>query len=335
MLQLGLANCSLIDLPQPTLTKGIIVSTEIRIRRDAISFGSYLLFLSFFVFPFLGLIWGIIHFWGHGVDWFYLIVFIVMYTPTALGTTAGYHRYFTHESFQAKRWVKILLGLFGSAAIQGLIRTWGPLHDLHHKESDGARDPHSPVMPGDDLWTLCKGFWHAQIGWMFLKQDLPTNTPCAIRLNNDPIVRFIDRWILLWITLGGILPALAGYLYEGSWLGAWYGFLWGGLIRVFFHQHFTSAVNSVCHIWGERKFRTGDRSADNRFIALFTFGEGFHNGHHAAKKSALHALENPKMDLTYQFLKLLERFGFVWDVDKFVPSKERLDSLRVVDNCKE
>lgn len=304
-------------------------TTDQGLQRKAIPLGSYIMFLTFFIAPFVGVLTAIYYWWGHGVDTFYLVLFAVMYVLTALGTTGGYHRLFTHESFTPTPFAKLMFGIFGSMAIQGKIYTWCTLHDVHHKNSDKQNDPHSPVMLGDGFWTLCKGFWHAQIGWMFIQQPLPHESKCAIRLSNDPIVRFVDRYILLWISLGGLVPAYLGYIHEGNLLGAWYGFLWGGLVRVFFHQHFTSAVNSICHIWGKRKFRTGDRSTDNWFVAIFTFGEGFHNGHHAFMRSSCHGLDTPWYDMTYQFLKLLELLGFVRDVDKTIPDSERLSSLRI------
>ncbi|MEK7184644.1 MAG: acyl-CoA desaturase [Patescibacteria group bacterium] len=293
-----------------------------------IDFGSYVMFLTFFIAPVVGVVIAVYCMWENGVDWFYLSVFLFMYLITAFGTTGGYHRLFTHESYYAKPWVKFLIAIAGSSAVQGKIFTWCTLHKLHHEKSDKSGDPHSPLVPGDSLLTLFKGLWHSQIGWMFIKHKLPDNE-FTRRLKNDPIVQFVDRYIVLWIFLGGLIPASLGYMHSGKISGAFYGFLWGGLVRIFFHQHFTSAVNSICHVWGKRKYKTGDRSTDNWFIAIFTLGEGYHNGHHVAQKSALHSLDFPLADMTFLILLLMEKLGMVYNVRQFVPRKEKLETLRV------
>ncbi len=296
-------------------------------KRETVSFGSYLLFLAFFIIPFLGFVIAMIDWWKHGLDPFYPLVMVIMYTITGLGITGGYHRLFTHESFKAKPWVKLAFGIAGSAAVQGQIFTWVVLHDIHHKESDKSGDPHSPIIPGKSgLWAVICGFCHVHFGWVFKKYPLP-DSKCARRLQADPIVRFVDRYILVWIILSGVASSLAGYIHDGSWRGAWLGFLWGGLVRVFFHQHATSSVNSVCHLWGKREFHTGDHSTNNILVALITFGEGAHNSHHAFMRSALHYLDKPWLDGTYLFTKLLEKCNLVWDVQ--VPSRERIEQLRI------
>lgn len=290
------------------------------LERKRIGLGSYILFLTFFIAPFVGLIVAIISTWNSGVDWYYLAIFATMYLITAFGTTGGYHRLFTHESYYAKPWVKLLIGIAGSMAVQGKIYTWCSLHRVHHQNSDKPGDPHSPVLPGDSVLTMIKGLWHAQIGWMFMDYRIEENT-FTRNLKNDPIVTFIDRYIILWVALGGIIPAILGYFHDGI-KGIFLGFVWGGLVRIFFHQHVTSAVNSICHVFGKRRYNTGDKSTDNWLIAILALGEGFHNGHHAFQKSALHGVDTTYLDSTYITLRVMESLGMIEIHKNFIPNDD-------------
>ncbi|MEI6345932.1 MAG: acyl-CoA desaturase [bacterium] len=283
--------------------------------------------ITFWLLPFLGLIGTIVFQIHEGtIDWFYPGLFLGCYLVAGFGTTVFYHRYFTHESFKALPIVELLGGIAGSMAGQGKIQVWCSTHGHHHQHSDQDDDPHSPwkycierhKISFGNLWL---GFWHAQFGWML--QGIPLrNNAFYRRLSANPTVQFIDRHLVLWILLGFLLPTLFGYLHEHTWKGALLGFLWGGAVRMFIHQHTTSLVNSYCHLFGTRPFKSKDYSTDSWLIALLALGEGFHNGHHVFPNSPLHGIHYRYLDLSYLFIRLLELFGLAKDVKKKIPSPE-------------
>ncbi|KKU67841.1 MAG: Delta-9 acyl-phospholipid desaturase [Parcubacteria group bacterium GW2011_GWA2_47_16] len=194
------------------------------------------LFTALAVFaPPIGVIIAIIHAWGWGVNMTQLMLTILFYLITGFGITVGYHRLFTHRSFQAKPWLRVYLGIAGSMALEGSVFDWCTWHDWHHDWSDTDKDKHSPHGKGKGFWGKAKDLFHAHVGWIFgapppsekLKQErIP-------HLLSDPLLRFVDRHFPLWVTLSIALPTLLGGLLEWSWKGALLGFLWGGLVRIF------------------------------------------------------------------------------------------------------
>jgi stearoyl-CoA desaturase (Delta-9 desaturase) len=280
--------------------------------------------LLFLFFPFVALIWGIYDSVKNGLDPFYIYMFGAFYMPTSCGITVGHHRYFTHDSFKTSWLVEFFLAVCGTMAIQGRLREWVGNHKDHHWHSDRKGDPHSPHEGfGDNFWGLCKGFLFAQFGWLL------SHTPSASvrKLKLSPVAEFVDRTTPVWYALSGILPATIGYLHTLTWEGAWLGFLWGGLIRLFALSHSTWLVNSYCHLFGRRKFDSRDKSTDSFLVALLTNGEGFHNGHHAFPKSALHGIDHRGIDVSYLIIKTMEFFGLVWNVR--VPSPMEIEAKRL------
>jgi stearoyl-CoA desaturase (delta-9 desaturase) len=257
------------------------------------------------ILPFLGLIAGIALLWGHGFSWAQLGVFLGMYFLTALGITVGYHRLFTHRAFEATRPVKLILALLGSMAVEGSLCKWVATHRLHHNRSDTPDDPHSPNLYGNGILATLRGFWHAHVGWMF-DADSPNLSRYVRDLLPDRLLCAVSKLFPLWAVVGLLIPTLLGGLLTWSWFGALVGFVWGGLARVFLVHHVTFSINSVCHLWGRRPFRTQDQSRNNLVFGVVGLGEGWHNNHHAFPNSARHGLKWWQIDVSYLVIRLLE-----------------------------
>ena len=263
--------------------------------------------------PFLGLLAGILLFWGRGFSWIQLGLFLGMYLLTALGVTLGYHRLFAHQSFETIWPVKLTLGILGSMAFEGPLFKWVAMHRMHHHHSDSRYDPHSPHASGGGFLPTIRGFWHAHVGWMFAA-DPPGLVRYTHDLLADPLLRAVSKLFLLWAILGLLIPAALGGVLTGTWIGALMGFIWGGLARLFFVHHMTFSINSVCHIWGRRPFRTRDQSRNNLVFGVLGMGEGWHNNHHAFPASARHGLKWWQMDATYLVIRALKAVRLVWKV---------------------
>lgn len=275
--------------------------------------------------PFAGLIAAAVMLWGIALDWTHLAVFVVMYIGTGLGITVGYHRYFTHRSFKAPRPVQLVLGVLGSMAVQGPVLEWVATHRQHHQHSDDDHDPHTPHGHGESVMGVIRGMWHAHLGWLFDSQ--PRGMGRYVKdLQRDGLVRFISRLFPYWVVLGLLIPAALGFVLTGTWIGALLGFIWGGLVRIFFVHHITWSVNSVCHIWGAKPFRTHDESRDNPIVGVLALGEGWHNSHHAFPTSARHGLGWWKLDLSYLVIRAMALVGLASEIR--VPNARRLAAKR-------
>jgi len=294
--------------------------------------------------PPLGLIAAIVLLWGTGITWPILAIMVIGYILTAFGVTVGYHRYFTHKSFECGPVVRFILGVLGSMAAEGPVIRWVAMHRRHHQFSDHEGDPHSPhaykgqhhhhrhkPIPGEPteeshhagLGNVLKGFWHAHMGWFFraLPKDIARYCPDLLA---DPTTRFVDRTFWVWILLSAVLPAVAGGLWLGTWMGALQGFLWGGLVRLLCVHHVTWSINSVCHLWGTRPFNSHDHSRNNVIMGILGMGEGWHNNHHAFPTSARHGLRWWQFDSSYILIKLLSYVGLTKNIR--VPDQSRLDA---------
>jgi stearoyl-CoA desaturase (delta-9 desaturase) len=257
-----------------------------------------------------------------------IVLAVVFYAITGHGVTAGYHRLFAHRSFQARRGVKIALALAGSLAFEGAVIGWVANHRRHHAYTDRIGDPHSPYLAGDKPWSRTRGAFHAHIGWLF--QGQPTDVKrWAPDLAADPDLVLIDRLfpLLCVVSLGA--PTLIGWAVTGTAAGALGAFVWAGLVRVFVLQHATFAVNSACHIWGSRPFRTRatDRATNFAPLAVFAMGENWHNLHHSLPRAARHGVDRGQLDSTARLIRLLEVGGLISDVRW--PSSELLDTRRL------
>ncbi|MCI0629670.1 MAG: fatty acid desaturase [Phycisphaerales bacterium] len=281
--------------------------------------------LATVLLPFAGLVVAMILLWHVAFSWVYLMLLGVMYVITAFGVTVGFHRLFTHKSFQTSKPVELVLGVLGSMSIQGPLLTWVAVHRRHHHHSDDDGDPHSPHLHGDTIIATLRGFFHSHVGWMFTKH--PDNLDHYVQdLRKDGLMRAVSALFPLWAVLGLLVPAALGGLLTWSWTGILLGLIWGGLVRVFIGHHLTWSVNSVCHIWGGRPFRSNDESRNNLLLGILAFGEGWHNNHHAFPTSARHGLRWWQIDLSYIVIRGMELLGLARAVR--VPSVDRIEAKR-------
>ncbi len=282
---------------------------------------------TFVILPFLAVIAAVPLSWGGGLNWTQVLIGGFFYLFTGIGVTVGFHRYFTHGAFKAKRWLRITLAVAGSMAVEGPIIQWVANHRRHHKYSDQEGDPHSPWRFGESAWGLTKGLLYAHVGWMG-NRDQTNQVRFAKDLFDDKDINLINKLSLPFMVLSFILPALFGGLITGSWQGALAALLWAGIIRVGLLHHITWSINSVCHVYGERPFKTtkGDKAANFWPLAIFSFGESWHNSHHADPTCARHGVEKGQIDISARAIWLFEQFGWVSDVRW--PKKERFEKLR-------
>jgi stearoyl-CoA desaturase (delta-9 desaturase) len=231
--------------------------------------------------------------WGGALHWQDLLVLAILYLVTGLGITVGYHRLFTHRSFKTSRALRAAFAVLGSMAVEGSVVEWVATHRRHHDFSDKPGDPHSPhvdVAPG---WRgALKGLAHAHVGWLFGGKERANPARYARDLLSDRDLRLISR------------------------------LLWGGGARIFLLHHATFSINSLCHYFGRHSFRTGDESRNLAWLAPITFGESWHNNHHAFPTSARHGLRRRQLDLGGWLIDVLERLGLAWDVVRVSADKQ-------------
>ncbi|MEU0539709.1 acyl-CoA desaturase [Nocardia sp. NPDC005978] len=239
-----------------------------------------------------------------------------LYAVAIFGITAGYHRCFTHRSFAARGPLKAALALAGGIALEGPVTLWAAEHRRHHRYSDAPGDPHSPWRFGTSRTALLRGLIHAQVGWFVTAPSRSDRERYVPDLLADPILRRIDRCYPVIAAASLLLPALIGGLVTASAHGAVTAFLWAGLVRYALVHHVTWSVNSICHAFGDRHYSTrgADQSRDVRWIALLTFGEGWHNLHHANPTSARHGGLPGQHDPTAALIRIFERLGWAYDV---------------------
>jgi stearoyl-CoA desaturase (delta-9 desaturase) len=264
--------------------------------------------LATVLLPYAGLACGIFLFWNRGVNGLDLAVFGVMYCITVLGIGMGFHRLIAHRAYQATTFLRTSLVIAGSMAAQGPVIFWTAVHRRHHSYSDREGDPHSPHLHGEGAVEVLKGLWHSHMGWLF-NHELTDWGTYVRDLLHDRLIFKLNRMYFAWITLGLLLPAVAEGLITMSWLGFGRGFLWGGLIRVLVVHHTTWSINSVCHVFGSQPYQVKDHSTNNVVLAIPTFGESWHNNHHAFPSSAVHGLEWWQVDITGSMIKLCAKLG--------------------------
>ena len=289
------------------------------------STGSRTATLLAIVVPMLGLVTAVVLLWGVGFSWVHLVLLVGGYIATGLGITVGYHRLFTHRSFEAGPVLTAVLGILGSMAVEGSILHWVSIHRRHHQHSDLEDDPHSPHTHGDGFLSALRGLYHAHVGWCF-EPNPPAMHRYVPDLEADPLVRRLNALFPLWVALGLLIPAAIAFAVTGTWLGAALGLIWGGLVRIFVVHHITWSINSACHLWGSRPFVTHDHSRNNVVFGVLGLGEGWHNNHHAFPTSARHGLKWWQFDLSYLVILGLKRLGLARKVR--VPGRERIDAKR-------
>jgi stearoyl-CoA desaturase (delta-9 desaturase) len=276
------------------------------------------LVLAVVLIPFAGFVaavaWGVVA----PVD---VVLFAAMYLVSTFGITIGFHRLFTHRSFECTRAVKIAFAIAGSLAVQGPVIRWVADHRRHHAFSDKPGDPHSPHLdrPSGVSETLRQVF-HAHIGWFFASEKTRVKRFAPDLLADADIVR-IDRHYFAWVVLTLAIPFALGGAATHSWRGALSGLLWGGLARLFLVHHVTWSINSICHVFGARPYETRDRSTNNLWLAIPSLGEAWHNAHHAFPTSAVHGLGKYEIDPSAWVIGGLERLGLAWNVKRPTPAQ--------------
>jgi stearoyl-CoA desaturase (delta-9 desaturase) len=277
----------------------------------------------FVVVPFVALAAAIPLAWGWGLSTVDIALAAVIYIVAGFGVTAGYHRLLTHGSFKARRGLRVGLAVAGSFAVQGSPIQWVANHRRHHAFADREGDPHSPWRYGTSVAALLKGLGHAHVGWM-LRRELSNRARFAPDMLNDKDIRLVGKLFGPLAALSLLAPALAGLMISGSWTGALTAFFWAGLVRMALLHHVTWAVNSVCHVFGERPFESRDKATNFWPLAILSFGESWHNSHHADPTGARHGVMRGQIDPSARLIWMFEKLG--WARDVRWPVRERLEA---------
>jgi stearoyl-CoA desaturase (Delta-9 desaturase) len=230
----------------------------------------------------------------------------------------------THRSFETGRALRGTLAALGSAAIEGPVISWVADHRRHHTFSDEEGDPHSPhVGHGGGVRGTVRGLFHAHVGWLFIHTNRGSKQRYARDLLRDPVIKFVDRTFLLWAIAGLGVAFGLGVALGGTVAAGLTALLWGGGVRMFVVHHVTYSINSLCHVFGRRPFDTGDESRNLAWLAVPTFGEAWHNNHHAFPTSAVHGLGRRQIDVSALVIGGLERLGLVWNVVRVSPEVQQ------------
>ena len=226
----------------------------------------------------------------------FFITALLYWATTGLGISLGYHRLHTHRSFKAPTWLDYTFAVCGSLTLEGGPISWVATHRIHHQKSDQEGDPHSPR----------DGAWWSHVGWLIFGEANHANTKGMSKYAPDLAKKPFYIWLNNWhwvpmVIMGVVLLALGGVPL----------FLWGIFVRVVFGLHATWLVNSATHMWGSRRFNTRDDSRNNWWVAAITFGEGWHNNHHAHPTSARHGLAWYEFDPSWLLLRVMRKVGLV------------------------
>jgi stearoyl-CoA desaturase (Delta-9 desaturase) len=314
----------------PRGATGGIPRTQPRVPRPDLDDKSNPTFQRFLVglfvaVPLVALVAAIPLLWGWGLDWHAVVIALVFYWVSGLGVTVGYHRYFTHGSFKAKTGLRVAMAIAGSLAIEGPVITWVSDHRRHHKYSDREGDPHSPWRYGDDWKALSKGLVYAHIGWLF-DPNKTSQEKFSPDLLADRRIKAVDKQFAALVGVSLLLPALIGGLWGMSWQGALTAFFWGSLVRVALLHHVTWSINSICHTFGSEEFEVRDKSRNVAWLAIASFGESWHNLHHADPTCARHGALKGQLDPSARVIRWFEQLGWAYDVRW--PDEERLTAKR-------
>ncbi|MBK6759824.1 MAG: fatty acid desaturase [Ignavibacteria bacterium] len=260
--------------------------------------------IALLALPLLGTIYAIWAAFQGDISTFNVLMCVIGVILTEYGITMGYHRLVVHKAYEPHPVLKAIVLALGSMAFQGPVVNWASVHTKHHAFSDQEGDPHSPTI---------SGFLYAHFEWL-----LAMNTPnmneikakWGARYTKDPMIDWFSRTFLFWGLGSLVIPAIIGY-FVGGGHGAWMGFIWGGLVRIFISSHVTWSVNSVCHYVGGRMFTTTDKSRNNLIVGILALGEGWHNNHNAFPASAFHGMKWWQIDVTGLSIRLFEAIGLV------------------------
>ena len=266
---------------------------------------------------------------GNVFQWQDILILGLSYVVVGTGITVGFHRLLTHRSFKCSRFLRAGFAALGSAAAEGPVIDWVATHRKHHQYSDDHGDPHSPHGHGSGFRGALRGLAHAHIGWVFSDMEVADESRYAKDLLADPLIRFVDRTFVVWVLVGLAAAFGLGVALTGSVVGGLTALLWGGAARIFLMHHATFSINSLCHFFGRKDYATGDESRNLAWLAIPTWGEAWHNNHHAFPTSYRHGLRRWQIDPSAGVIRLLEIVGLAWDVVRVDPARMRTKALPV------
>lgn len=244
-----------------------------------------------------------------GISWEMVLLCIVSYYVRMFGITAGYHRYFSHRAYKTSRIFQFMLAFLAMTSTQKSALWWAWHHRHHHKYSDKPEDVHSPKQ---------NGFWWAHMFWIMSKDwDRPDLTKVK------DLTQFPE---LMWLHRNANVPTVFYAVLMATCFG-WEGLLWGYFISTAILYHGTFTINSLTHVYGTKRYETGDESRNNFWLALVTLGEGWHNNHHFYQSTANQGWFWYELDVSYMLLKALSWFGIVWDL-RTPPEKIKFAHLK-------
>ena len=244
----------------------------------------------------------------------FAVLMVLNFATNCIGVTFGMHRLFSHRTFKMPKPFEWITGLFATLSLQGTIADWVGHHRMHHASSDTEKDPHDAN----------RGFFYCHMGWLFLNNPM-FDDPKKIRsfardIYRDPVLAFMSTsafMITAQVILGGILFAVGGIEYV----------IWGIFARLVVCYHSCWLVNSAAHYWGYKNFDSGDRSTNNWWVALLSWGEGWHNNHHAYGDSVRAGYKFWELDITYMVIRLLKFLGIAYDLKYTLPGQgKQVDS---------
>ena len=261
--------------------------------------------LAMLVLPWLLPVWPD----GRSAPWAAALLLGTWFLVGGVGVSVGLHRHFSHRSFDAVPALRLALGVLGAMAAQGSVVYWVSLHRMHHAASDQPGDPHSPrttAWPGASRWQAA---WRGHVGWV-LGHDVPKPTRYARELIGDPQARLLGRLYPRCVAAGLLLPALLAWAVLGGWHALLFGAYWGGVVRIALGHHVIWAINSWCHLAGVRPHDTADGSTNVAWLSLLSWGESWHNNHHAQPVQARFGRSWREPDVGWWVLRLFVALGW-------------------------
>ncbi|MDO8462037.1 MAG: fatty acid desaturase [Deltaproteobacteria bacterium] len=244
-----------------------------------------------------------IYLFYHGLQAGDLWLFFVMLTLSGFAITAGYHRYFSHRTYECHPILQFLYLIFGAAALQNSVLHWASDHRCHHLYTDQERDP----------YNIKKGFFWAHMGWIFYQYKPDRNFETIPDLKINKLVLWQHRYYMpIGIGIGFVLPTLIGFAYGSPWGG----FLVGGLLRAVVLHHTTFLINSAAHWFGRQTYTNKNSARDNGVMAFFTFGEGYHNFHHAFPNDYRNGILFHHWDPAKWWIRLMSWVGMTWRLNR-------------------
>jgi len=249
--------------------------------------------------------------WTHGIDLFQILLFTFFYFATGMSITLGYHRLYSHRAFKASPLVEWWTVFFGAGAFEGSVLDWSADHRRHHKYVDQDEDP----------YDINKGFFYAHCGWLLLSSKEPTVLDNVGDMKKSRLLMFQhNHYLPVAFGMGFGLPALIGWCWGGG-SAALASLLVSGLLRAVVVQHFTFFINSFCHMIGTRPYDTGTTARDSAIMALFTYGEGYHNYHHKFQTDYRNAIKPWGYDPTKWAIWALDKVGLTSNLRRIPAEK--------------